>query len=665
MDLVSCGEILLDAKLDILKELFEKGQYLQVLEQIEYFRSKYASDPDFCLEIDILKLTTWEKMEKFQEALELSSSLLEQLDPDSSSSHFQVSKIYLGKAKIMFNLGKLKNLRAIIESATDHLLLAVDVPLLEFSMMEAEIFTFSGAYYWRLGNMQEALSYMLKNLEICEKLGSKNKLANAYNNVGIMHNALGDLNTGLTNFKLSYAINQEISNEREFHNASNNIAAILIQLGKLDESLKYQLPALEYYRKEQYRQGIITTLWNIGEVYWHKREYRQALSHLDESYELIRESGNVFSISGILIPLCLIHLEMKSSEKVNPYLTILEDLHQKEKNKLITHRYFLVKALVLDKIPQIQTKAQAQNMLLQIINDDIVDYDLTMLALVAYCDTIIAEYQIFQDLSVLDFLTPILDNLLLNAREIKSYKLLAEVLLFKAKFSLISARFSQARSYFSQAQTIAERHGLQRLAKKISHMHDGILEKASKLALLEQDPQTTINLQELIEIFDLSDNFRTYVHSKSTQAQDDSQMSLVPQIFQIFKPNGIPIYTKSFNDENIVDGSILGGFLSSLNIVLSQYFSEKLDRVRFGDYTAILQSFNDLIILLVFKGQSYSANQLVSTFISRANQSPEIKNFLSKAAEMSRTIYTGDLKQFDELLYDILRNQHLEGNLEQ
>jgi hypothetical protein len=230
---------------------------------------------------------------------------------------------------------------------------------------------------------------------------------------------------------------------------------------------------------------------------------------------------------------------------------------------------------------------------------------------------------------------------------------LAEVFLIRAKFSLFSLDFSQARSYFSQAQAIADQHGLQRLGRKISNDYDAILDKTSQFPVLD--------LPETNDIFDLPHNFATHIHPK--MYQDEPKAQFIPKILQIFKSNGIPIYTKSFNSETVVDLPILGGFLSSLDIVLKHYFSEKLDRVKFGNYIAILQPFNELIILFVFKGESYTAKNLIKGFISSADQNPEIMNLLSKSNELNQKIQHKTSLEFDNLIQRIFEKLNSDENV--
>ncbi|MHA1355484.1 MAG: hypothetical protein ACTSR1_09960 [Candidatus Heimdallarchaeota archaeon] len=77
---------------------------------------------------------------------------------------------------------------------------------------------------------------------------------------------------------------------------------------------------------------------------------------------------------------------------------------------------------------------------------------------------------------VVEEILPVIDELKSFAEKQESFSTLAETHLLQAKISLVSLNIGEARRYITEAQQIAEKYGLNLLARKISSEHDAILE---------------------------------------------------------------------------------------------------------------------------------------------------------------------------------------------
>lgn len=77
-------------------------------------------------------------------------------------------------------------------------------------------------------------------------------------------------------------------------------------------------------------------------------------------------------------------------------------------------------------------------------------------------------------------INPLITQLLKIAENQHSFSWLGETKLLQAKLALIQLDLEGGKSLYRQAQQIAEDHGLNLLAQKISNEHDILLEKTEE-----------------------------------------------------------------------------------------------------------------------------------------------------------------------------------------
>ena len=88
-----------------------------------------------------------------------------------------------------------------------------------------------------------------------------------------------------------------------------------------------------------------------------------------------------------------------------------------------------------------------------------------------------------------------------------------------------------------------------------------------------------------------------------------------PVLLLIVSEGGVPIFTQSFKVDKSFEDHLFGGFFTAINSFISEMFSEGLDRASFGEHTLLMKSIPPFLMFYIYKGQSYSAQKRVNSFI--------------------------------------------------
>jgi len=211
-----------------------------------------------------------------------------------------------------------------------------------YKNMQAEIFSWKGLVYFDMYNIEKAIMYNMKAIDIRKKLPECScVIANNYSLIGeiytysedfikaelyqqkaveIIRNCFGDNSlyyaekiTGLG--YLYYESKQykdalfcfEISNSiltknlpKEspyFASSYNNLADAFCKLGLYQEGINYYYDALKLFKENNFQEELCIVYHNLGNVYSVLNDYQSALQYYNKSLELSRESRPANNIS--------------------------------------------------------------------------------------------------------------------------------------------------------------------------------------------------------------------------------------------------------------------------------------------------------------------------------------------------------------------------------
>lgn len=218
--------------------------------------------------------------------------------------------------------------------------------LLNYTEMEAEVYSNMASAYTGQGDYDSSLEYYLKSMKIDEELRDTVHLAADYINVAavlgdsknagqglpylyksiVLHNRINDIdglaicmnNLGsyyekkadslkeagneaealknydeaLKNYMLALKLHTQANKKSGIAIANENIGVGKLRLGKTEEALDYLLKALALYRERDMKAEISFCLNNIGRAYQQQNKIAQAEVCLLQSLALARETGS-------------------------------------------------------------------------------------------------------------------------------------------------------------------------------------------------------------------------------------------------------------------------------------------------------------------------------------------------------------------------------------
>jgi len=157
----------------------------------------------------------------------------------------------------------------------------------------AELLTYVGMTYGRLGKKIESLENLEKSLSIKKNLSVNDlSIADTLNEMAIVYNDLARYKESLKCYQESLEIRRSTDNQSKISSNLNNIGLVYYRLGKYEEALDYYMKALAIDNtlnddNVNLRKAVL--LNNIGMVQCEFGNYMKSLDNYNQSLEICRK----------------------------------------------------------------------------------------------------------------------------------------------------------------------------------------------------------------------------------------------------------------------------------------------------------------------------------------------------------------------------------------
>ncbi len=324
-----------------------------------------------------------------------------------------------------------------------------------------------GVTYSSIGNQKQALKYLQKNHSIRVELGHKNDIAMSFINIGAIYRMQGDLSKALEHYQQGQRIYEEIDDKKGIALALNNLGDIYQLKGDLNLALEYYQESLSLYEELGIKQDIAMSLNNIGTLYRTKSNPDWALKYYKRSLAMYEELKNDSSAATVLYELVWLALDCNETILAQEHLEKLHQINERTDNKIVRHRYLIANALVLKSHKRTRHKMKAEEILVKVVEDEIVDHSLTVTAMIHLCDLLLFELKMTEEEEILDEVMELTNKLLSIAKQQSSHSLLTETYVLQSKLALLEMDIKKAQNLLEIALLNAEDKGLRNLAIKI------------------------------------------------------------------------------------------------------------------------------------------------------------------------------------------------------
>jgi len=384
----------------------------------------------------------------------------------------------------------------------------------------------------------------------------------------------------------------------------------------------------------------------------------RALECIEQAMELNRDVGRLRALAINHDILIQILIDKGDLDRAQISLLKLEQLDIQLKEKYVNLTYLLDKAIVLKTSLRARDRGKAEEILMQLLEDENLFYENRLRVLLNLCELLLTELRMTNDLEVLDELNQFIDQLLNIAEKSQSYWILSEVHLLQAKLSLLTFDIKKAQRFLIQAQKIAEKFSLTQLARKISIEHDQLL---SQMSTWENLKESKKSLAERIEVLHLNEQIDSMIHKRIINLPELAHEE--PVLLLIITEDGTCLFSNSFSEDFPIEEDLVSSFLTAFSSFSEELFSEGLDRAIFGDYIILLESVVNYSVCYLFKGQTYLAKQKLAKFSERIQNITSIWQLLEKFYKSNRVLEINDSTPLKSLITDIFTKRSIEMNV--
>ncbi|MHA2123598.1 MAG: tetratricopeptide repeat protein [Promethearchaeota archaeon] len=478
---------------------------------------------------------------KLEEALNLvleAEKLLSSL-VNKQSFHFSKLKLFVLRTKSWIYYLK-SDYNRVVETAMEGMVLGEKIE----KSLDVGLFLIILCYTSLVikGEPDVALNYAMKGLKIMEELEFQSGISSSLSLINHIYYYKGNFNLSLEYCKKSLSIKEISVIARSLTLMS--LGGIYREQGELERALKYYKEGIKHSENTSQYFSLIMFLTRTGTTYRMKGNYKQALLHINRSIDLSEEHDQFMPREVSMFDLFLIHLESNSSEQAHQTLEMLKKIADRTESKIITQIYLLAKALLLKTMNRARYKAEAESILKQIIDDEILHTQIYILSLVSLCDFLFKELYEYNEVEILDELEPLIITLLTIAEDQNSYLHLAEGKLLQAKLALIQMNIEEAKILLTEAQRIAELHDLNLLAHKISSEHDNLLDNADKWENLKKKDAPMAERIDLASIEGVMDRLQEKRAVESLDVVNEQ-----PTLLLLIAEGGVLIFSHAFTGE--------------------------------------------------------------------------------------------------------------------
>ena len=513
---------------------------------------------------------------------------------------------------------------------------------------------FLGHIYLQKGDHEAGLNYGMKSLTIQEELENQAGIAAGLYLVGLAYNYKGKFDQAIEFCKRSLAI-KEIYPLTEA-NTLSCLGLIYNMRGDLYHSKRYFEKCIAIAEKLNNPGLLALNLSFLGGNHALKGEYDTARKYYERSLEISEKIGYSLSIG-----LSLYHMiytidipteSMKEAE--NKLERLRKFAEQKKDSKFRFHVYSLSKAFILSKSGRSRDRAEAEKLAKQIIEDRISNPSIHLSAVIFLCNFLIRELINSNDLTILEEIFPLITRLDNIAEKTHSYIGLSSVKAIESALALIQMNFKRAKQLITEAQRIAEFHSLKPHTQIYSAFNDRLLEQQEMWEDLEK---RNAPISERITQIKLDPIFNLLLQNRIPEPP--KLVNEQPVLLIIIAEGGVLLFSFPFSDEWERDEELFSSFLSAFTSFSDEFFSEGLDRVRFGQHTVLLETINSFSVCYLYKGQTYPAKQKLAKFIERLHNTPSIWQVLEKFYKTNQVLEIEDIPSLESLITEIFITESL------
>lgn len=495
---------------------------------------------------------------------------------------------------------------------------------------------------WDSGRKPESIDYMDRYFDFAETAGSKITLAKAYEVQGSRLQEVGDIGRAGAHLQNALALAEIMEDTSVIQGALDALGASCYSKGEILEALEYWQKCASLETKNDDRTTA-RDLYRFGMIEQAHGNYEIALRHYQRSVEMLKALNEDALLHKVLIRLIPLTLELGDLTGAKLYIERVQDISARAPGKLSWEQAVrLFKALLLKHSARASGKFGAQLLLRKITEEQIANHEITAIAMVNLCESLLLELQLFGEEEVLIEVKLLSAEIMEFARETGSVTLLIQAYILHAEIALLEPDTDRALAILNEAQDLAEEKGLTKWARTVSRKFDSLLDQVQAWEALGQKGTTVNQRLKNADLDTLIERMRTLSFEEIPDLPDEE-----PVMLMVMHESGLGLYSKAFM-ETTVSEQLLAALLTAINSLSQEAFqsSGSIERIKHQNYTLLMKPEGTVVFCYVFKGQSYSAIEKLSDFMAKIVRSasvwekfsavvPEIDQYTQRYVDMA------------------------------
>jgi tetratricopeptide (TPR) repeat protein len=226
----------------------------------------YANEIDKCF--------NYLESQNYQLALQAGQNAV-RIYPQAAGAHQCLGKTYTRLGDFNLSIKELKTAEKLTDNKAD---LGV-------------IYSYIGVDYNKLGDLNNALLYYDRQLEIYRNLNDEEGESKALNNIGGIYQDQGNYDKALEYYNKSLQLKNEPSSIAVTY---NNIAVIYSEKGDNNKAVEYHKKAIEFDQKAGDYHATAVAMLNLGDTYTDLKNFSEAQYYLQQGLLMIQKLGDKY-----------------------------------------------------------------------------------------------------------------------------------------------------------------------------------------------------------------------------------------------------------------------------------------------------------------------------------------------------------------------------------
>ncbi len=303
-----------------------------------------------------------------------------------------------------------------------------------------------GKANYQFGNIEVSINFLNQSLNYLNEIGDQWMIGEVHMIIGENYLADGQLSLALDSFEKSIEI-------------YNNMDATIFPSNRRNSSF---------------------ALISISRIHQHQKEFDKALEYLNQSLEYFRESNDLVAISKILYFLINLMIDSDRPHLAKNYLKELSSFSRIQNHPHIRLYTQISKARILKNSPRMREKSQAQDIYIDIINQRVIIFDVTVTALIDLSELLIGELKSFGEPEVLQEIKEISTKLFKLANEKNTSTLIIEGFILQYKLALFDFNFDLAQELLQKAINMVTIRGNEKALAIVNEIQKDFLNQLSQ-----------------------------------------------------------------------------------------------------------------------------------------------------------------------------------------